>query len=118
VLKSGFPAWAPLGSGSGSTRIGEPLVQGPLWGGTGGAPAQLATVFSAAVGADRMRSAWAGPVALVRGTRTVRKQDLPRNGATPEVVVDGEREEVRIDGEPARLPPAADLPLNRAYFLA
>ena len=32
VLKSGFAAWAPLGSGSGSTRIGEPLVYGGLFG--------------------------------------------------------------------------------------
>jgi urease subunit alpha len=117
VLKSGFPVWAPLASGSGSTRIGEPLVQGPLWGGTGDAPAHLATVFSAATGAERVRAAWGGPVALVRATRTVRKADLPRNGATPAVEVDGERCEVRIDGEPVRLEPAADLPLNRAYFL-
>jgi urease subunit alpha len=109
--------WTPLGSGSGSTRLGEPLVQGALWGGTGDAPAHLATMFSAATGAERARAAWGGPVALVRGTRTVRKADLPRNGATPAVEVDGERREVRIDGEPVRLEPAAELPLNRAYFL-
>jgi len=118
VLKSGFPVWSQLASGSGSTRLGEPLVQGALWGGTGDAPAQLATVFSAATGAERLRAAWGGPVALVRGTRTVRKADLPRNGATPAVEVDGERREVRVDGEPVRLEPAAELPLNRAYFLA
>jgi urease subunit alpha len=118
VLKSGFPVWAPLGSGSASTRIGEPLVQGHLWGGTGEGPAHLATVFSAAAGAERVRGAWGGRVALVRGTRTVRKADLPRNGATPAVEVDGDRREVRIEGAPVHLEPAAELPLNRAYFLA
>ena len=118
ILKSGFPVWGPLASGSGSTRLGEPLVQGALWGGTGAGPAHLATVFSAATGIERARGAWGGPVALVRGTRTVRKADLPRNGATPAVEVDGERREVRIDGEPVRLEPAGELPLNRAYFLA
>ncbi len=118
VLKSGSPVWTQLGSGSGSTRIGQPLVQGLLWGGTGAAPAQLATVFSSAAGAERARSVWPGPVSVVSGTRKLRKQDLPRNGATPEVKVDGEQRQVTIDGAPVRLEAAEELPLNRSYFLA
>jgi urease subunit alpha len=118
VLKAGFPVWGQLASGSGSTRLGQPQVQGLLWGGIGAAPAQLATVFSSATGADRARSVWPGPVAVVSGTRSLRKHELPRNGATPEVMVDGEREQVTIDGAPVRLEAATELPLNRAYQLA
>jgi urease subunit alpha len=118
VLKGGFAAWAPLGSGSGSTRIGEPLVYGSQFGSIGAAPAQLATVFVAEVGLGRVREIWPGPVEVVRGTRSIRKADLVRNGATPSVVVDPEREQVLVDGQPALLEPAAELPLNRAYFLA
>lgn len=116
VLKSGFPIWGPLGSGSGSTRIGEPLVQGPLWGGLGRAPGELATVFASSSGADRVRRLRDGPVSEVRDARP-RKADLLLNATTPEVSVDPERQEVRIDGERAHVEPATDLPLNRAHFL-
>jgi urease subunit alpha len=74
-------------------------------------------VFAAAGAQDGARSRWAGPVGEVRDTRTVRKRDLIRNAATPDVVVDGARQEVRIDGEVVTLAPARELPLNRAYFL-
>lgn len=117
VLKAGFPVWGGLGSGSGSTRLGEPIVQGRLWGGLGAAPEQLATVFTSATGADRVRRRWRGRVGVVRGARDVRKADLVRNAATPRVEVDAQRREVRVDGRPARLEPASALPLNHAYFL-
>jgi urease subunit alpha len=117
VLKAGFPAWGGLGSGSGSTRFGEPIVQGPLWGGTGAAPSRLATVFTSGAGEASVRARWPGPVGVVRDTRGVTKRDLVRNGSTPEVVVDGDREEVRVDGVPVTLAPVSELPLNRAYFL-
>lgn len=117
VLKAGFAAWAAIGSAAGSTRLGEPVTYGPLWGSVGGAPAGLATVFTSALGEERIRSVWPGPVAVVRGCRTVGKRDLVRNGATPDVRVDPAAEEVLVDGRPVRLEPARDLPLNRAYFL-
>jgi len=118
VLKGGFAAWAPLGSGSGSTRIGEPLVYGSLFGGIGAAPVGLATLFTSAAGAERVRSHWPGRVAVVRGARAVRKRDLVRNGATPDVRVESEAERVIVDGRAVTLEPARELPLNHAYFLA
>lgn len=117
VLKSGFPVWGGLGSGSGSTRVGEPIVQGRLWGGLGAAPEQLASIFTSAAGADRVRERWRGRVGVVRGARDVRKADLLRNTATPRVEVDEQRREVRVDGLPARMEPASRLPLNHSYFL-
>lgn len=118
VLKSGFAAWGPLGSGSGSTRIGEPLVHGGYWGALGGAPAQLSAIFTSAAGAERVSERWPGPVSAVRGCRTVRKGGLVRNDATPTVEVNPERRAVLIDGEPVTLEPAEHVALNRAYFLA
>jgi len=117
VLKGGFPAWGQRGSGSGSTRIGEPVVQGPLWGGVGGAPEQVAAIFASAAGAARVRERWRGPVEVVAGARRVGKAQMARNDALPAVEVDPVREEVRIDGRPARLEPVGALPLQRAYSL-
>ncbi len=118
VLKAGFPVWGPLASGSGSTRLCEPIVQGGLWGSLGRGPQRLATVFVAGSAQANLRSRWSGPIGVVHGTRTIRKRDLIRNGVTPAVVVDGDRREVRIDGQAVTLAPASELPLNKAYFLA
>jgi urease subunit alpha len=118
VLKGGFGAWAPLGSGSGSTRIGEPLVYGGLFGAHGAAPGELAAIFSSAAGAARVRERWPGHVGVVRDARSVRKADMVHNAATPEVRVDPEAQRVLIDGEPVKLEPARELPLNWTYFLS
>ncbi|QEC47408.1 urease subunit alpha [Baekduia soli] len=118
VIKGGFPAWGQRGSGSGSTRIAEPIVQGPLWGGLGRAPEQLGTVFTSAAGEARVRARRAGPVAVVTGTRTIGKADMVHNAATPAVEVDPVRREVRVDGVAADPAPAAELPMQRAYFLS
>lgn len=117
VLKAGFPVWGALGSGSGSTRLGEPIVQGRLWGGLGAAPGQLASVFTSAAGADRVRRHWPGRVSVVHGARDLRKADMVLNAATPRVEVDPERREVRVDGRAALVEPASRLPLNHSYFL-
>lgn len=117
VIKGGFPTWGQRGSGSGSTRIGEPIVQGPLWGGVGGGPEQVATVFTSGAGADAVRQRWPGAVSVVRDVRSVGKADMLHNDATPRIEVDPTREEVRVDGRPAVLDPVDELPLNRAYFL-
>jgi len=117
VLKRGFPTWGQRGSGSGSTRFGEPIVQGPLWGGMGGAAESVATIFTSSAGEERVHGRWGGPVAVVRGTRDVGKRDMLRNTHCPAVEVDPVREVVRIDGSPVALDPVSELPLNRAYFL-
>ena len=117
VLKRGFAAFGPQGSGDASTRLGEPRVYGPMFGGLGAAPAQLATIFASKMGAGRLREAWPGTVATVSGCRSISKADLVRNATAPKVRVDAERERVLVDDEPVELSPAVELPLNRAYFL-
>jgi urease subunit alpha len=117
VIKAGFSAWGPLGSGSGSTRLGEPLVYNPQYGGVGGAPAALSTVYTSSVGQERVRERWPGRVALVRDCRRLRKSDMVRNDARPSVVVDPVAQQVTVDGTAVELEPASSLPLNRAYFL-
>ena len=101
-----------------STRMCEPIVGGGLWGSLGGAPPRLATVFTAAGRSTALARAGPARSARSRDTRTVRKRDLVRNAATPDVVVDGRPR--KRSGSTARrsaLPPARELPLNRAYFL-
>jgi urease subunit alpha len=118
VIKAGFSAWGPLGSGSGSTRLGEPLLYNAQYGGVGHAPAALATVYTSASGAERVATRWPGRVDVVHGCRALKKKDMVRNGACPSVVVDPVERRVTVGGTPVELEPATLLPLNRAYFLA
>jgi urease subunit alpha len=67
-------------------------------------------------GLDRMLDLGKTMVA-VRGTRTVKKQDLPLNGATPRIEVDPQNYQVRADGELLWCEPAAVLPMAQRYFL-
>ncbi len=117
ILKSGFAAWGVRGSGSGTTRIGEPLAYGGLFGSEGAAPSGVATIFASKVGAKTLSSRDRISVSVVRGCRSTRKRDLVLNAALPTVEVDSTAEQVRVDGRPVTLEPVTELPLNRAYLL-
>ena len=118
MLKSGFGAWAPLGSGSGSTRIGEPLVYGGLFGAhrsrAGGAGGDLL---------ERRRGG-AGPRALAGPRRRRSRRAERAQGGHGSQRGDTGRPgrprgpQVLVDGEPVELEPARELPLNWGYFLA
>jgi urease subunit alpha len=117
VVKGGFSAWGPLGSGSGSTRLGEPLVYCAQFGGIGAAPPDLSAVYTSAAGAESVGERWPGRIEIVHGCRNLRKSDMIRNAALPDVHVDPASCRVLVDGRPVELEPSLELPLNRAYFL-
>ena len=54
----------------------------------------------------------------VRNCRSVAKQDMVRNDATPTIEVDPETYKVTVDGEPATIEPARTLPLSQLFYLA
>jgi urease subunit alpha len=56
-------------------------------------------------------------VAPVSGCRHLTKADMVANDATPEITVDPETYEVRVDGEIATVPPAERLPMAQLYHL-
>jgi urease subunit alpha len=60
VLKSGFPAWGPLGEGNATVERAEPTRYRPDWGGTPRAARSLGVTFVA------RESPWAPSVALDR----------------------------------------------------
>ncbi len=53
----------------------------------------------------------------MKGCRSVSKKDLVHNDATPNITVDAERYEVRVDGELITCEPVDTVPLGQRYFL-
>jgi urease subunit alpha len=121
VLKSGFVAWGTSGSGSGSTRITQPRVLGPYFGGLGDAPRGLSAVFCAAPVLDdaRLRSALPGGVRYlpVAGARGLTRADMARNTCVPAVSVPPGDAPVTVDGTAVAVHEATSLPLTRLHHL-
>jgi len=122
VLKSGFVAWGVSGSGSGSTRLTQPRVMKPYFGGLGGAPRRLSRVFvSPACLEDRTareRLPEGVRYAAIRESRGLGSADMLANTATPHVQVPLDGGAVMVDGRPVDVHRAADLPLTRLHHLA
>jgi len=121
VLKSGFVAWGASGSGSGSTRITQPRVMAPFFGGLGDAPRRLAAQFVAGAVLDdaALRAALPAGVSYlpVENARGLTRADLVRNSYVPRVRVPVEPGPVTVDGVQVPVHEASALPLTRLHHL-
>ena len=121
VLKSGFVAWGASGSGSGSTRITQPRVMAPFFGGLGGAPRELSAVFVAASVLEDAALRGALPAGVrylpVTRARGLTRADMVRNTTAAHVSVPPGDSPVTVDGVPVPVHEAASLPLTRLYQL-
>lgn len=122
VLKSGFPAWAPLGDGNASVERAEPTRYQADWGGSGRAAASVSVTFvserAASDRGTRERLAAAGrALAAVRGTRGLTRLDFARNRATAPIEIDRVEGRVTLAGRSLEVEPGSALPMNRRYWL-
>ncbi len=120
VVKGGFIAWSAMGDPNASIPTPQPVLYRPMFGSFGGATAgtSLTFVSQEAISAglpERLRIS--KKAAAVRNCRKIGKKDLLLNDATPNIEVDAETYEVRVDGELLTCEPAHVLPLAQRYFL-
>jgi urease subunit alpha len=122
VLKSGFVAWGNSGSGSGSTRLIQPRIMGPYFGGLGNAPRRLAAVFTSQCCLEDKTASSALPSGVrflpVRGSRGLTRSAMVGNTRVPNVRVPAGPGPVTIDGVAVDVHAADSLPLTRLHFLA
>lgn len=122
VVKGGFVAWGVSGSGSGSTRLCQPRILGPFFGGIGHAPRRTSSVFVAqsALNDPRSRNALPKEVnyAVVQATRHLQRSDMVRNSKISRVQMAARGDPVVVDGREVAVQSATDLPLTRAHHLA
>ena len=120
ILKGGMIAYAPMGDINGSIPTPQPVHYRPMFGaqGRGAAATSITFVSQAALDRDiKTKLALTRELDACFNTRSIQKQDMIHNGATPELEVDAQTYEVRCDGELLTCEPAEVLPMAQLYML-
>jgi urease subunit alpha len=120
VIKGGFIAWSVMGDPNASIPTPQPVIYRPMFGSFGLAPAATSITFVSQAAFDSSLGEKLGlkrKLAPVRNCRTIGKKDMVHNHATPQIEVDPETYEVRVDGIAITCEPASVLPLAQRYFL-
>jgi urease subunit alpha len=119
VVKGGFIAWAAMGDANASIPTPQPVLARPQFGASPLVAAATSLTFVASVALDGGLDGLglAKRAVAVDDTRAVRKSDMIANDATPEVRVDPDSFEVRIDGTVVEPAPVSELPMAQRYFL-
>jgi urease subunit alpha len=120
VLKGGLIAYSQMGDPNGSIPLPEPLFPRPMFGAFGAAPAATCLTFVSNAAAENGIKEALGlrkQLVSVRNTRELSKADMVHNDLLPNIEVDPETYEVRVDEETLTSEPASELPLAQRYFL-
>jgi urease subunit alpha len=120
VVKGGFIAWSVMGDPNASIPTPQPVVYRPMFGSFGLATASTSITFvsRAALSAGVPQQLGLRKiVAPVTSCRRIAKKDMIHNSGTPNIEVDPETYEVRVDGKLISCEPANVLPLAQRYFL-
>lgn len=120
VIKNGFVAWAAMGDGNASQIGSEPIVQRPMWGALGSARWHAGVTFVSRLAVEAGTHARLGvrkAFVQIDNIRGLRKTDMVRNDAMPDISVDPQSFEVFADGALLTCPPAETVPLSQKYLL-
>jgi len=120
VLIGGMIAASPMGDPNASIPTPQPVHYRPMFGAMGRAlqAGSVTFISQAAHEAGLKRNLDVQKdLVPVSGTRSVNKAAMIHNSLTPNITVDSETYEVRIDGELITCEPAAELPMAQRYFL-
>jgi urease subunit alpha len=120
VIKGGFVSWAMMGDPNASIPTPEPVLLRPMFGAQGSAIGRTSMTFlsQAAIDAkvtERLAlDRWVEPV---RNCRTIGKAQMVRNSATPDLSVDPETYQVRVDGRPATVDAVDEVSMAQLYYI-
>ena len=120
VLKGGQIAQALMGDSNGSIPTPQPRTMRYNFGAMGNAVHDSSLTFLPTAALEDgvpERLGLRRSVAEAKNMRNLTKADLKLNGATPQIEVDPETYEVRVDGEHVTSKPADTLPMAQRYFL-
>lgn len=120
VIKSGFIVMGMMGDANASIPTPQPIVCRPMYAATGKALAKSSITFvsqAAYEGKVHEKLGLEKVILPVHGIRKLTKKDMKLNSETPELSVDPQTYEVRVNGEHITCEPAEKLPMAQRYFL-
>jgi urease subunit alpha len=109
-----------MGDANASIPTPQPVLYRPMFGSFGKAIGPSGITFVSQAALDKGLPQQLGlhkQVEAVRNCRAIGKAHMVHNDATPNIEVDPETYEVRVDGVLATCEPAAILPMAQRYFL-
>ncbi|HLA45451.1 MAG TPA: urease subunit alpha, partial [Aggregatilineales bacterium] len=120
IVKGGFIAYAQMGDANASIPTPQPVHTRTMFGGYGRALYSTCYTFLSKAGIENGIPEMLNlnrQVAAVSNCRGIGKVDMVNNDFLPNIQVDPETYEVRVDGEVITCEPAEILPMAQRYFL-
>ena len=120
VLKGGQMVMSVMGDPNASIPTPQPRTLRSNFAALGRAVHSSSITFMSQAAIDAGVPAELGlqhEVRACHGIRNLTKADMKHNGETPEIEVDPETYEVRVDGEVVTAEPSTVLPMAQRYFL-
>lgn len=120
IIKGGMMIAARMGDPSASIPTPQPVMYRNMFGAYGKAINKSCFTFVSKVSYDNGTVQGYGlekTLLPVSGCRNVSKKDLIHNDKTPEITVNAENYEVKVDGVKITCEPATTVPLGQRYFL-
>ena len=120
IIKGGFIAYSLMGDPNASIPTPEPVYYRPMFGALGRAKYSTSLTFTSRLA---IRSGIGKKLGLqkklvpVKNCRAIGKRDMLHNALTPDIKIDPETYEVKVDGKLATVPPAKSVSLARLYNL-
>src|SRR5215203_1542473 len=120
IIKGGMIIGSKMGDPNASIPTPQPVIYRHMFGAFGKALYKTCITFvsQASVDTGTIKKYGLEKMVLpVKNCRTISKKDLIHNDATPQIDVNPENYEVRVEGEVITCEPASVLPLAQRYFL-
>ncbi|MGZ5248147.1 MAG: urease subunit alpha, partial [Flavitalea sp.] len=120
IIKGGFIIAGRMGDPNASIPTPQPVIYRHMFGAFGKALQNTCYTFVSKASLENGVIEKYGlnkMVAAVKNCRNISKKDLIHNDQTPQIDVDPENYDVRVDGEIITCEPASVLPLAQRYFL-
>ncbi len=121
VIKGGLITWANMGDTNASLVTPQPKIMRPMYGAYGDALLHSRISFVSRASIDegiKEKYGLKSIVYPVHDVRQITKESMLLNTATPNIEVNPETFEVTVDGYPATVPPAKEIPLAQLYWFS
>lgn len=120
IIKGGMIAWSVMGDPNASIPTPQPEIYRPMFGSFGQAKYTTSLTFLSKAAYElgiHEKLGLKKRIAVVHNTRQLTKKDMKFNSETPNIEVDPQTYEVKVNGELITCAPDAKVALAQRYFL-